>query len=548
MPPDPSVHENPAAIAAEVDPGERASVSVAVVDQQGEMTVRDVPVQGPQQAAAAVSKAQRDGATVAVGIAAPLDLLATSSDPRRSQQWSLDTLGAEQSWRVSTGRGQVVAVVDSGVQSNHPDLRGHVLPGVDLTKSTALRTSVDPIGHGTHVAGTIAAVTHNGLGIAGMAPDARILPVKVLDDYGHGTTQDLASGIAWAANHGATVINISLGTTIGTDPTLRAAVKYAVGKGVPIVAAAGNWRESGSPRTYPGAFDEVIAVAATDGRGATTGYSNIGNYVDVAAPGDQILSTYNNGDYDVLSGTSMAAPHVSAIVAQLRQVTPRATPVSLQQWLERTATDIGAPGRDNAAGSGLVNPSGALGMQPTGLAGPPRFTMQPASTAVRFGAKLSISATVSGARFLQWQKLGSRGWQNIPGASRSTLSFGSATTAMAGGYRLVAVNGRGSAISRPVIVAVLTPPTVTKQPSSTGVRTGALVALTAAASGSPAPSIQWQRSVDGGRSWVNIPRATSPSLQFRATMTASGQVRYRAVFRNSQGAAVTRSVTVSVAG
>lgn len=160
---DPSVNEHPARIAAEVAPGERADVSVAVVDTKGEMTIRKMPVQGPQEAATAVSKAQRDPATVAVGIAAPVTMLAAASDPRRPQQWALDTLGAEQSWQVSTGKGQVVAVVDTGVQSNHPDLAGQVLPGVDLTRGTAIRASQDPIGHGTHVAGTVAALTRNGV-------------------------------------------------------------------------------------------------------------------------------------------------------------------------------------------------------------------------------------------------------------------------------------------------------------------------------------------------------------------------------------------------
>ncbi|GIE80719.1 hypothetical protein Aph02nite_66690 [Actinoplanes philippinensis] len=285
----------------------------------------------------------------------------TGTDPSRAQQWDLTKLKADQAWKRSTGAGVTVAVVDTGVDATHPDLAGHVLDGYDaITDRTGPVT--DDHGHGTHVAGTIAAVTGNGVGVAGLAPDARILPVKVLGANGGGNMSDIAEGIIWAADHGAQIINMSLGSTTKVAAVSNA-VSYARSKGVTVVAAVGNSRQSGSPVSYPAADPGVIGVAGTDANDRIGTYSNAGNYVDVAAPGTDILSTYparRGPGYKQMSGTSMASPHVAAAAALLKSANPALTADQIETTLEKTAVDLGAAGFDNDFGNGRIDPAAAL--------------------------------------------------------------------------------------------------------------------------------------------------------------------------------------------
>jgi serine protease len=284
------------------------------------------------------------------------------SDPYRSRQWDLGTMNVPTAWQQSTGAGVTVAVIDTGVDGKHPDLAGQVLAGYDATTGQT-GGNTDPQGHGTHVAGTIAALTGNGTGVAGVAPDVTILPVRVLDAKGEGYDSDTAEGIVWAADHGADVINMSLG---GTDQSnaVSNAVAYARSKGVVVVAAAGNDRSKGSPTSYPGADLGVIAVAATDSADKVASYSNAGSYVDVAAPGSGILSTYPTSlaavGYATMNGTSMAAPHVAAVAALLLGAEPDLTPDEVQAALQETAVDLGTAGKDNDFGYGRIDAAAAL--------------------------------------------------------------------------------------------------------------------------------------------------------------------------------------------
>jgi subtilisin family serine protease len=241
-----------------------------------------------------------------------------------------------------------VAVIDTGVDATHPDLAGQVLPEYDVINRTTLATATDPNGHGTHVAGTIAADAGNGIGISGIAPDAKILPIRVLGANGSGYMSDAATGITYAADHGATVINMSLGSASKVTAVTNA-IAYARSKGVTVVAAAGNDRQSGSPTSYPGADQGVIAVAATDSNDVVASYSNAGSYVDVAAPGSNILST-TGGTYQSWNGTSMASPHVAAIAALLEAYNPRLTPDEVEAAIEGSAVDLGPAGKDNDYG------------------------------------------------------------------------------------------------------------------------------------------------------------------------------------------------------
>ncbi|MET0418802.1 MAG: S8 family peptidase [Actinoplanes sp.] len=307
-------------------------------------------------AAALVTRGQRAPGAIAVELDVPVTVAAV--DPLRSAQWDLDRIRTESAWQRSTGAGVTVAVVDSGVEASHPDLAGRVLPGADFI--TGLEgVSIDPHGHGTHVAGTIAALAGNGAGIAGMAPDARILPVRVLGDNGSGYMSDVANGIVYATDRGADVINLSVGATSQVGAVSNA-VAYARGHGVVVVAAAGNTRGAGSPTSYPAADEGVIAVSATDSADKVASYSTRGNYVDVSAPGSDIVSTYRGASYGRMSGTSMAAPHVSALAALLKGYDRTLTPDAVEQAIVTGAVDLGVPGRDADFGAGRIDAAATL--------------------------------------------------------------------------------------------------------------------------------------------------------------------------------------------
>jgi type VII secretion-associated serine protease mycosin len=309
--------------------------------------------------------------TIGVDMAQPVHM-AASNDTYRSSQWGLTMLGAETLWTKSKGASVVVAVVDTGVMISHPDLTGHVLAGTDFIAPGT--SAADENGHGTHVAGIIAATAGNGIGVAGLAPKALILPVRVLDRTGSGTNAGVANGIIWAAQHGAHVINLSLGTT-SSDTAMKSAVAYAESRNVVVVAAAGNNPCQflfGSPTTYPAAYAGVLGVGAITSSRTVASYSSCGSWVDVVAPGSGIISTMiaspnsalgctANKMYCTLSGTSMATPFASATaaleIARLGRVFKQASIVSR---LQSTATDLGPSGRDTSYGSGLINPSRLL--------------------------------------------------------------------------------------------------------------------------------------------------------------------------------------------
>jgi hypothetical protein len=216
---------------------------------------------------------------------------------------------------------------------------------------------VDTGGHGTHVAGIIAAVANNGIGGTGVAPSAKILPIKVLDQAGQGDARVVAAGVRYAADSGAKVINLSLGGAT-ESPSLTQAIQYANDKGALVVAAAGNGGAMDKPK-WPASFDLTIAVTAVDTSKNATSFDQRGDYIDIAAPGASIVSTAK-GDYVALSGTSMAAGFVAGAAALLFAAEPRISNIQVRDILLRTATDIGDPGRDLTFGFGFLNLIAAL--------------------------------------------------------------------------------------------------------------------------------------------------------------------------------------------
>ncbi|MEW9701626.1 S8 family peptidase [Paenibacillus sp. SI8] len=266
-------------------------------------------------------------------------------------QWNLPLIETVQGWQLNRGaKDVVVAVVDTGVDLQHPDLQGQLLPGYNVISGTD--TPQDDVGHGTHVTGVIAALVNNNLGVAGMTWYNKVLPVKVLDQTGAGSTYSVAQGIIWAADHGAKVMNLSLGNYADSG-FLHDAIKYAYDKDVALIAASGN--DNTERPGFPAAYPEVFAVAATDAENNKAPFSNYGDYIDVAAPGVSIASTYPGNQYAALSGTSMASPHVTALAALIRSTNPALKNTEVYEIMRQSAQDLGSPGRDVYFGFGLID-------------------------------------------------------------------------------------------------------------------------------------------------------------------------------------------------
>jgi len=354
----------PAAVTAD----KPVTVVQTSIDKHGRPVVTKHTATTKAKAVQLVRDAQNAPEAVAVELDAPVYALGvpSGSDPYRANQWDVAKVRATDAWSSSTGAGVTVAVLDTGVAASHPDLAGQVLTGKNMITGQAGNTT-DSFGHGTHVAGTIAAATGNGVGVSGLAPDTKILPVKVLGDNGGGMMSDVANGITWAADNGAKVINMSLGSR-GQTGAVTNAIAYARSKGAVVVAAAGNYRSYGSPISYPAADPGVIAVAATDSSDHYGSFSNAGSYVDIAAPGVGILSTVPSNGYSYYNGTSMAAPHVAALAALLLAKKPSLTPDQVEQAMESTAVDLGPAGKDVDYGYGRIDAVAAL--TTTGQAAP----------------------------------------------------------------------------------------------------------------------------------------------------------------------------------
>lgn len=325
-----------------------------------------------------------------------------TNDPCAGRQWGIENIQAPQAWTRTRGAGAVVAVVDTGVDFNHPDLSANLIrpSGSNLLKNTAYRCpfqktpkrakssqalAQDDNGHGTHVAGIVAAVSGNSDGVASVAPAASVLPVKVLDAQGNGSDGDVARGICFAVDRGADVVNLSLGfdpatsivvTGLGNDTD--DAIKYAHGRGVAVVIAAGN--ESFPACDFPASHSMALCVGAVDSGDLKAAYSNFGQRIDVVAPGGagtvfceddlDVWSTIlpssdfdcSDNGYETLGGTSMASPHAAGVAALV--VASRGgsvSPDTLYGVIRGSSDDLGAPGQDPVYGHGRVNARRAVG-------------------------------------------------------------------------------------------------------------------------------------------------------------------------------------------
>lgn len=382
------------------------------------------------------------------------------NDPYYSPyQWHMTRIGMEEAWEMNTGSGVVVAVVDTGVKQSLQDLANtNFMAGYDFINND--NDPTDDEGHGSHVCGTIAQSTNNGIGVTGIAYNCTIMPVKVLDASGSGSYDAIANGIIYAADHGADIINMSL-RGLSPNTTLENAVNYAWNNGVLVISAAGN--DYDNIPVYPAAYTNSMSVGATNYLDQKADYSNWHTTVEICAPGGD--GNDNNGDgymdgvlqntfsgtsegYYFYTGTSMATPHVVGVAALVKSQDPSRTNAQIRNILVTTAEDLGTPGRDVYFGYGIVDAAAALGSTPP----PPMdiYVFNIAQTIAKIRTRYQSTAVItikgddgsliSGATvYITWSGVVSGSYSATTGAN-GTVSFTSAKVKQTGPFTITVTN------------------------------------------------------------------------------------------------------------
>lgn len=336
----------------------------------------------------------------------------TVSDEFIGSQWHLNTIGAYNAWNITMGSPDIkVAVIDTGIDLSHPDFAGQIAAQTDVVDNDA--SAQDDDGHGTHVAGIIAAKADNGIGVAGVAPGVKLIAVDVFAFYLNedtsalefgALTSEVIEGIQYAVANGADVINMSLGGS-DYDEAFENTVNDAVNRGIVVVAAAGNNPSGGTADAhYPSDFESCMSVIATDiptasGDEIKASWSNYGPKKNISAPGVSIYSTYydvisHSSGYAYISGTSMASPVVAGVVALMLSVNPSLTVGEVKSLLYSTAVDLGTPGRDDYFGNGRVNAQAAVAAAAAAAAGTAAvegFSLNPTSTVLAVNETLQLN-------------------------------------------------------------------------------------------------------------------------------------------------------------
>jgi subtilisin family serine protease len=274
------------------------------------------------------------------------------NDTYYTSEWHLQTIGAPAAWNVATGSGVTVAILDSGIDASHPDLAPQLVPGWNFYDNNS--NTSDVYGHGTKVAGVVAALGNNSMGVAGVAYNARLMPIRVTDTSGYASISALANGLTYAADHGARVANMSF--AVQSYASVISAAQYFMNKGGVVMNSAGNYGTLDST----GASNALVSVSATTSSDTLASWSSFGPYVDLSAPGVSIWTTTKGGGYGAVSGTSFSSPLTAAVAALVMSANPSLAPSQVVNLLESTAVDLGATGDDNSFGYGRVDAAKAV--------------------------------------------------------------------------------------------------------------------------------------------------------------------------------------------
>ncbi len=415
----------------------------------------------------------------------------TANDPYYNSAWHLQTIGAPTAWDTAKGNGVTVAVLDTGVDSTHPDLQGKLVPGWNVVDNTS--NTADIYGHGTEVAGVIGAVSNNGIGVTSVAWNTMIMPVRVTDDSSTGSAyiSSIANGVTWAADHGANIANASY-ATLYSSPTMQNAGNYMLSKGGLLVVAAGN---SGTMDSSPNTAS-MIPVSATDSSDALTSWSSYGPYVDVAAPGAGIWTTTMGGGYAAVSGTSFSSPMTAAVLALEKSANTALSNTQLQSILESTAVDLGTPGYDQYYGYGRINAAAAVAAAVAAASNTTTVDTQAPTTSIASptGGTVSgtVTVTVNATDNVGVTRVDLYAGSTLVGSvSTAPYSFTWNTTSVVNGsvnlvayaYDAAGNKGTSSAVTVTVSnVADTTPPTVSILNPGAGSTVGGMVSIKVSAS------------------------------------------------------------------
>src|SRR5579864_3446946 len=460
----------------------------------------------------------------------------TPNDPAYAPWQSpyLSQIFAPAAWSSTTGSASVViAIIDTGVESTHPDLASKMVAGWNIYGKNS--DTSDVYGHGTMVAGTAAAATDNGIGMAGVCWNCLIMPVRISDTKGYATYSNMASGISWAASHGARVANLSYEAS--TSSTVTQAAQAFMNAGGVVTIAAGN---EGIFISAPD-NSSALTVGGLNGTNTLYSWSNYGNIIDLVAPGS-VYTTFPGGGYGLASGTSFAAPIVAGVAGLMFSANPSLTPASVMSMLKQSATDLGAPGWDSTFGWGDVNASGAvalaMGGGSTGGTGPSVSITTPASGTTVSGMVTTIasatdSTSISSVTFLVDGGL-------LCTVSASPYSCGWNSGNYVNGSHSVSATARdtgGKSSSASVTVKVsngadVTPPTVSITSPAPGTKVSKTVTVTTSSSDNVGV-VSVDLYVD------NVLHATSTAAPFsfswNTTHIASGSHTLQAVAHDAAG-------------
>lgn len=341
----------------------------------------------PGNEQAAVKRLQADPTVKFAEVDQLMPVAGAANDPYYTSEWHLPDVGAPTAWNYATGSGIVIAILDTGVDGTHPDLASQMVPGWNFYNNNS--NTADTNGHGTAVAGTAAAATNNSVGVASVAGGAKIMPVVIADPTGWAYWSTVAQGITWAADHGARVVSLSY-QGASASSTIQSAASYLRSKGGVLFVAAGN---TGAIDNTP-ATSLMMVVSAVQQGDTLASFSSFGSFVDISAPGNNIITTKMGGGYWNCWGTSFATPIVAATAALILSERPDFTPAQVDATLESTATDLGAPGYDIYYGYGDVNATAALQQAASAPLAPAPDTTAP-TVAIASPTGGTVSGTVS---------------------------------------------------------------------------------------------------------------------------------------------------------